>query len=170
MHGSHGQFRKTSPWEEAVRIPFVAYRWAGRYEMRHGFLPAPVNHVDVAPTSHGLCGIDVPEGMRGTDYSAAIMRGRPSQDEPDTAYLQLVVPTGHGDSVDRAWRGVVTRDGWKYVCLEHQPWLMFSLNEDPYELVNLAHNTRFRAERRRLHEHLAAWVSDTGDEFPLPSL
>lgn len=170
MHGSHGQFRKTSPWEEAVRIPFVVYRWAARYDMRHGYLSAPVNHVDIAPTSLGLCGIDVPDAMRGTDYSPSIARGRQSEGEPDSAYLQLVVPTGHGDSIDRPWRAVVTRDGWKYACLEHQPWLMFNLNEDPYELVNLAHNTRFGAERRRLHDRLAAWISDTGDEFPLPPL
>jgi arylsulfatase A-like enzyme len=170
MHGSHGQFRKTSPWEEAVRVPFIVYRWAGRYEMRHGSPPTPINHVDIAPTSLGLCGIDAPEAMRGTDYSPSIVRGSQPEGEPDSAYLQLVVPTRHGDSVDRPWRAVVTRDGWKYCCLEHQPWLMFNLNEDPYELVNLAHNTRFGAERRRLHERLAAWISDTGDEFPLPSL
>jgi arylsulfatase A-like enzyme len=170
MHGSHGQFRKTSPWEEAVRIPCIVYRWAGRYEMRHGYSPAPINHVDIASTSLGLCGIDMPDGMRGTDYSPSVVRGRQPEGEPDSAYLQLVVPTGHGDSIDRPWRAVVTRDGWKYACLEHQPWLMFNLNEDPYELVNLAHNTRFGAERKRLHDRLAAWVSDTGDEFPLPSL
>lgn len=50
----------------------------------------------------------------------------------------------------------MTRDGWKYVCLEHQPWLMFDLNTDPYEEVNLAHNTRFARERRVLHERLGA--------------
>jgi arylsulfatase A-like enzyme len=76
----------------------------------------------------------------------------------------------HGDSVDRPWRGVVTRDGWKYVALERQPWLMFNLNNDPYELANLAHNTSFRAERKRLQERLARWIADTGDEFSLPEL
>jgi len=170
MHGSHGQFRKTSPWEEAVRVPFVVYRFAGRYGHRHGLQNLPINHVDIAPTSLGLCGIEVPDWMRGTDYSGRLQRGRPDVELPDSAFLQLVVPTGHGDSVDRAWRGVVTTDGWKYVCLEGQPWLMFNLNEDPYELVNLAHNTRFRAERRRLHDRLAAWIAETGDEFRLPEL
>jgi len=74
----------------------------------------------------------------------------------------------HGDSVDRPWRAVVTRDRWKYVCLEGQPWLLFDLNEDPYELANLAHNTAFRSHRRRLHDHLAAWIADTQDTFELP--
>jgi arylsulfatase A-like enzyme len=90
--------------------------------------------------------------------------------EPDSAYLQLAVPTGHGDSVDRPWRGVVTRDGWKYVVLERQPWHLYNLNGDPYELVNLAHNTRFAAERLRLHQRLQQWMADVHDTFALPEL
>jgi phage protein U len=70
--------------------------------------------------------------------------------------------------VDRPWRGVITADGWKYVALEGQPWLLFNLNEDPYEQANHAHNTRYAAERRRLNERLRQWVADTGDTFALP--
>jgi hypothetical protein len=47
---------------------------------------------------------------------------------------------------------------------------MFNLNEDPYEQANLALNTRFRAERRRLQDLLARWIADTGDEFMLPEV
>jgi hypothetical protein len=36
--------------------------------------------------------------------------------------------------------------------------------------VNLAHNTRFANQRRRLQERLAAWIHDTGDRFALPGL
>jgi arylsulfatase A-like enzyme len=106
--------------------------------------------------------------MEGTDYSGYRLRGKTVAHEPDSAYLQCVIPTGHGDSVDRAWRGVVTRDGWKYVALEDHPWLLFNLNEDPYEQANLALNPRFAAERRRLQARLAAWINDTGDTFALP--
>jgi arylsulfatase A-like enzyme len=177
MHGSHGMFRKTNPYEEAIRVPMIIGGTTPHYGIRRGERDLLVNHVDVAPTSLGLAGIPVPDWMRGTDYSAARLMstdgdpGRnPESDYPDSAFLQIVRPTMHGDSVDRPWRGVVTRDGWKYVCLEHQPWLMFDLNTDPYEQVNLAHNTRFAAERRRLHERLARWIAETGDEFDLPEL
>jgi arylsulfatase A-like enzyme len=133
-------------------------------------LPYLINHVDIAPTTLGLCGIDKPDWMRGHDYSGHRLSDRPQASVPDSAFLQCVIPTGHGDSVDRPWRGVVTLDGWKYVALEGQPWLMFNLNEDPYELANLAHNTRYRAERKRLQERLAAWIDETGDRFSLPQL
>lgn len=170
LHGSHGQFLKTSPWEEAIRIPFILGGGVPFYGAKRGRLPIPINHVDIAPTTLGLCGIDKTEAMAGTDYSGHRLPARTVESEPDSAYLQLVVPTGHGDSTDRPWRGVVTRDGWKYVCLEGQPWLLFHLRDDPYEQVNLAHNTRFAAERRRLQDRLAAWIQDTGDTFALPNL
>ena len=64
----------------------------------------------------------------------------------------------------------MTRDGWKYVALEDHPWLLHNLNEDPFEQANLALNPRFAVERRKLQERLAAWISDTGDQFTLPKL
>jgi arylsulfatase A-like enzyme len=170
LHGSHGQFRKTSPWDESIRIPFVVGGLYPRYEGRSGRQPALINHVDIAPTTLGLCGIDPPGWMRGHDYSGSRLPWRPQTAMPDSAFLQCVIPTGHGDSVDRPWRGIVTLDGWKYLVLEGQLWLMFNLNEDPYELVNLAHNTRYRAQRRRLQDRLTAWIEDTGDRFDLPEL
>ena len=162
--------RVTAPWEEAVRIPFIIGGHTPRYANKDGAVSAPLNHVDIAPTTLGLCGIDAPAWMEGTDYSGYRIRDREVSHEPDSAYLQLVIPTMHGDSVDRPWRGLVTRDGWKYVVLEGQPWLLFNLNEDPYEQVNLAYNTAFARERRALHARLAQWVAETGDAFALPDV
>ena len=169
MHGSHGLFRKTSPWEEAVRVPFIISGMTPFYRQRQGRVNAPINHVDVAPTTLGLCGLAAPDWMQGTDYSGCVLPNRPLS-APGSAYLQLVVPTGHADSLDRPWRGVVTDDGWKYVALEGQPLMLFNLNEDPYELANQAYNPVFRAERRALQDLLATWVSDTGNSFPLPQI
>jgi arylsulfatase A-like enzyme len=170
LHGSHGQFRKTAPWEESIRVPLIIGGLHPRYEGRGGRPDAVVNHVDVAPTTLGLCGIDAPDWMRGHDYSGLRLPGRPRGPEPDSAFIQSVIPTGHGDSVDRPWRAIVTRDGWKYVILDGQPWLMFDLNEDPYELANLAHNSRYREQRQRLQARLAQWIAETGDAFPLPKI
>jgi arylsulfatase A-like enzyme len=170
MHGSHGQFRKTSPWEESIRIPFLVGGLTPRYGGRGGNPQALVNHVDIAPTTLGLCGIEPPEWMQGTDYSGLRLPERPRPEIPDSAFIQSVIPTGHGNSVDKPWRAVVTSDGWKYVAFEAHPWLLFNLNEDPYELANLVHNSAFRAERRRLQARLSEWIRQTGDAFELPDL
>lgn len=176
MHGSQGQFRKTNPYQESIRIPFIIGGMIPKYETGSGRPKCPVNHVDIAPTTLGLCGLTPPEWMCGHDYSGhAVPRQRrsncqPRAVDPDSAFIQSVIPTGHGDSTDRPWRGIVTDDGWKYVCLEGQPWLLFNLNEDRYEQANLAHNSAFRTKRRELQERLAKWIAETGDEFPLPEL
>lgn len=173
LHGSHGQFHKTAPWAESLSIPCIVGGSGSlntRYGSRRGRPSAPINHVDIAPTTLGLCGIDTPEWMQGTDYSGLVCKDRTCENTPDSAYVQCTIPTGHGDSVDRAWRGVVTTDNWKYICLEHQPWLMFNLDQDPYEQVNLAHNSTFKTQRKRLHDRLAQWVAQTGDTFELPKI
>jgi len=84
--------------------------------------------------------------------------------------MQLVEATRHGDSTDRPWRGIVTSDDWKYVCLEGQPWLMFNLTDDPYEQINLAHNTHFHVQRQKLQNRLQQWIEKTGDCFKLPRI
>jgi arylsulfatase A-like enzyme len=171
MHGSQGMFRKTNPYEESIRVPFIIGGEIPRYEGRdNARLPVVLNHVDIAPTTLGLCGIDKPEWMEGYDYSHYRLRSarRLAPNEPDSAYLQNVIPTGHQDSINTPYRGVVTKDGWKFVAFPNQPWLMFNLNEDPYEQVNLAQNNRYTAERKRLLARVRQWVADTGDKFELP--
>lgn len=169
MHGSHGQFRKTTAFEEAIRVPFMISGEISFYDGRlTGRSDAVVNHVDIAPTTLGLCGIDAPDWMQGTDYSGFRLASRKQCDIPDSAFIQNVIPTKHADSVDKSWRGVVTRDGWKYVCFPNADWLLFHLAEDPYEQVNLAHNPRYGAKRRQLRDRLRQWIEETGDEFSVP--
>lgn len=170
MLGSHGQFRKMSPLEESIRIPFLYHTRDLYSQQRRGNPYRCINHVDIAPTTLGLCGIETPAWMEGADHAGLLNKNRPTRELPTSAYLQSVIPTMHGDSIDRPWRGVVTDDGWKYVCLEGQPWLLYDLNTDPYEFVNLAHNSAHGRHRRRLQDLLAGWIERTGDSFALPTL
>lgn len=172
MLGSQGQFRKMTPHEESIRVPFVISGATPTYEGHMtGRMPVLINAPDIAPTTLGLCGLKQPSWMEGRDLSAFRLRrpGTPPPGLPDSAYLQTVVPTGHGDSVNKPYRGLVTRDGWKYACFDNMSWLLFNLNEDPYEQANLAHNNRYRAERQRLIQRLRQWVADTGDKFNIPT-
>jgi len=168
-HGSHGHFRKMTPYQEAIHVPMIIGGPSnGHYSLRHRN-PAPINHVDVAPTSLGLAGIDAPDSMAGFDYSGAVHKDRRRDDPPSEAFLQCVVPTGHDPSIDLPWRGVVTHDGWKYVALERQPMMMFDLNSDPYEQINLAHHAHASKRRRELNELTRMWIERTGDRFAQPA-
>jgi arylsulfatase A-like enzyme len=167
MHGSHGYVRKSSPWEEAIRIPFIV-KPAG--ERVRPATDVPLNHVDIAPTTLGMCGINPPLWMEGTDFSYDVVPGRTEPDAvPDSAFLQQRYRKRF-DCLNRVWRGVRTWDGWKYICLEGQPIMMFNLNEDPYEMANLAFLDDYNDERAALQAELARWLDLTGDDFPLPKL
>lgn len=173
MMGSHGQFRKMSPYEESVRIPVIlsgGRSTALKHGLKGGYREKICfNHVDFASTSLGLCGLAIPAWMEGADKSWMRIEGRtrPAGDKR-SAFLQSVIPTGHFDSVDKPWRGVITEDGWKYVCLPGCEWLLFHLTEDPYELVNYAHEPLYAEKRRELYEELEEWILGTGDTFLMP--
>ena len=170
-HGSQGHFRKMTPYQEAIHVPFVVGGHCDRhYGLRHES-DSLLNHVDVAPTLLGLCGIDTPAAMAGYDYSSESRRGpaRPD-DQPDAALLQAVIPTGHGPSVDLPWRGIVTRDGWKYVAFSGAPYLMFNLRDDPLERCNLAHHAHAAPRRAALQQRLKHMLDVVGDDFDLPPL
>jgi arylsulfatase A-like enzyme len=169
--GSHAQWAKSSPWEEAVKIPFIIARVGGKM----GKTDVVLNHVDIAPTTLGLCGIAAPEEMAGHDYSYLCRKngdgkkGAPAP-SPDSAYMQQIPRKFHAHSVNQPWRGVLMRDGWKYVCTPGNDWLLFDTVNDPYELANHCYDIAFKKQRERCHTRLARWIEETGDSFELPPL
>ena len=179
MHGSHGQFRKTTPYEEAVRVPLIISTGHGclystSQEILYGtngagICDALVNHVDIAPTTLGLCNIPVPDWMQGFDYADYVKGGVP-ENEPESVFLQCNIPTMHHNSIGKAWRGIVTKNRWKYVALENHEWLLFNLKEDPYEVMNMAHIVDYMPVMHELNAALKAWIDKAGDSFPLPEI
>ena len=168
-HGSQGLFLKTNPFEESVRIPMILSGEESFYDGRLTGSPNTLfSAVDIAPTTLGLCGVKEPDWMEGNDLSGHRCTCRPTPSDPDSMYLENVIPTGHPDSINTAYRGLVTNDGWKYVCFSNQSWLMFNLPEDPFEQVNLAFNSLYQHERNRLISRLKQWVADTNDKFDVP--
>lgn len=174
MMGSHGHFRKMSPYEESIRIPVIlsgGRRTVYKHGLKGGYREKVCfNHVDFGPTSLGLCGLTPPDYMEGTDYSYLRQPEKEAPAQiPPAAYIQSVIPTKHFDSVDKPFRGIVTRDGFKYVCLENMEWMLFNLNVDPFEYVNLAHEQLYLSKRKELHALLSHFIHSTQDDFPLPS-
>jgi arylsulfatase A-like enzyme len=137
------------------------------------------DHVDIGPTALGMCGIETPPEMVGFDYShlvvhpsrqSAYHKNRVGFLPPESTLLQQIPRKYHPNSVNRPWRGVVTREGWKYVCTPGNDWLLFNLKEDPYEMNNLCYNTIFQKDKERLHYELVRLLKETGDEFEIPDI
>ena len=178
MMGSHGQFGKSSPWEESIRIPFIIHRAGGAYNMQTGITDVPINHVDIAPTSLGLCGITTPDSMVGFNYSEHCILKNPSRitttnhllEDPATAFLQQIPSKLMNNTVHKPWRAVVTTDGWKYACTPNNDWLLFNTIEDPFEQANHIFNIKYQPEKERCQKLLSEWITTTGDQFQLPDI
>jgi arylsulfatase A-like enzyme len=158
--GSHDLLYKNVPYEESVRVPFLA-RWPGHIPQGRDDLL--LGSVDVAPTVLGLLGLgdEVPDEVQGRDCSAALL-GRPDAARPDTALYLGPAKYGEQDDV----RGLRTgthkvvasyRQGRLEVCL-------VDLFADPYELRDVA------ADEPALTAALLGRLGDelrrTGDPWP----
>ena len=69
--GSHGLSGNSLPWEECIRIPFIVGMVGGRNSMQVGRSDALPNHVDIAPTTLGLCGNWLLYDTAGDPYEQA---------------------------------------------------------------------------------------------------
>ena len=174
MLGSHGLDGKVVPYEESVRIPFIISSPTGSsFGFKTGTTDALISEYDIAATTLGLCGLKQPDWLQGYDYSyyryqPKISGGetnRSARKEPDSVIIKAIIPR---EGCDKAWRGIITRDGWKYVCFEEAEWLLFNLQDDPYEQINLAHQFSYREKRLALRALLQSWITEHDDTFILP--
>ena len=158
MLGSHGARLKRKPWEESIRVPGI---------VRHpraasgGETEALFSHVDIAPTLLSLCGLEVPDEMQGADLSAVIL-GQ-SEIGPDSAYFQIFGPFLAG-GVESGWRGIRT-SRYMYARTQEEPWVLYDLEEDPFELRNLADDPASAGIRDDLEAELSRWMERTGDSW-----
>jgi arylsulfatase A-like enzyme len=152
---SHGEFFKQRPWEESIRVPLLI-----RYPKRFGRMgakpPSFINTPDILPTLLGLCGIEIPESIDGTDYSRYIAEfanashssngSVPQVQTPsDCALLACQSPFGQftREVGGREYRGI-RNSRYTYVRDLNGPWLLYDNDNDPCQLTNLAKNESCR--------------------------
>ena len=158
MLGSQGTFLKRKPWEESVRVPGIL-RWpAGLRAGRKS--DAPFSHVDVVPTLLGLCGGRSPVTMHGYDYSA-YLQGRSTR-TPEFAHLMIYTKTEANEYPP--WRGLRSRK-YKYARTRKQPWVLYDLENDPYELNNLVGDRKITARFDREIDNVMRRTRDSWEEL-----
>ncbi len=161
---SQGEFFKQRPWEESIRVPLLI-----RYPKRfgpNGVRPTSfINTPDLLPTLLGICGIDIPDSIDGTDYSNYICdfvdtsrsHGEKPNDIATSALLACHSPFGQfaRDVGGREYRGIRT-PRYTYVRDLDDPWLLYDNEIDPFQLENLVNEK----SNRSLIESLDKALSD----------
>ena len=95
MLGSHEYNEKTVFYEESINIPLII-RWPGKIKPKRNEMI--FNAFDFMPTLLGLIGLQIPETVEGTDYSATLL-GRDSA-EPDSAFVAHYPAPGQNEYID----------------------------------------------------------------------
>lgn len=151
-HGGHFDKDAYLP-EEMIRVPF-AMRWPGHIAggRTDGAL---VSHVDVAPTFLSAAGLSFQQGCDGMDLL-------PVARDPRAPRRDDLMVEHHGHCTKCVGR-VLLHGKYKYVRNEGDLDELYDLDEDPYELRNLAGDARFSDTRAALANRLAAWQDRTGD-------
>ncbi|MFN0122572.1 MAG: sulfatase [Blastocatellia bacterium] len=159
MLGSQGQRLKRKPWEESIRVPGIV-RYPGHVEPGRK-TNAMLTHVDLAPTLLTLAGVKAPRGMQGADLAPLIL-GR-TQKGPDAAYFQIFGPY-EGDATSHGWRGVRT-SRYMYARSQQQAWVLYDLEQDPYQMKNLAADPAAASLRADMERRLNTWMRRTDDSW-----
>lgn len=155
MLGSHGTYSKRKPWEESVRVPAIL--------RMPGVIPAgvtsdaPFSHIDMVPTLMGLSGLRSEPQMHGFDFSRYV-RGE-SETTPGFAHLMMYSQTEGGEFPP--WRGIRSRK-YKYARFQHKPWMLYDLEQDPYEMNNLLDG---RTPPPELEQLVDSQMATTGDSW-----
>ncbi|MGA3326355.1 MAG: sulfatase [Terriglobia bacterium] len=159
MLASHGLTDKQQPFEESIAVPGVL-RFPQR--IRPGRrLDVFFTHVDMGPTLLALCGLPVPREMQGADVSGALTGQERAAHH--SAYFQVFAPY-HIPTVPFAWRGV-RNDRYMYARSKRQPWVLYDLQRDPYELKNLADDPAARGIREQMEKELGEWMERSEDSW-----
>jgi arylsulfatase A-like enzyme len=159
---SQGLTTKLYPWDESIRVPFLA-RYPAKYGRKGRRLRTPLNSPDIMPTLLGACGLPIPDTVDGADYSK-LMAG--AAERPDAAALiNLPVPITEARRHGFAeYRGLRT-ERYTYVRSIHGPWLLYDNQRDPYQMRNLRGSAGAKTLQSRLDRALDARLRAVKDEF-----
>jgi arylsulfatase A-like enzyme len=141
LWGEHRLVGKSVPYEESIRVPFVV-----RYDAL-GIKPREDGHqvlnIDIAPTIAHLAGVS----DHGADGRSLLPLLRDPQAPWRTQFLAEHIAGG----AMPAWCEV-HGTGHAYIYYADGEQELYDLNEDPYELRNIADSTRLSGYRHRLRQ------------------
>jgi arylsulfatase A-like enzyme len=153
--GAHGLFLKgVLPFEESYRIPLII-SWPK--VIKPGSTCAEfVTLCDFASTFYEIANIRNPQLTHGSSF-LSILTGDIPKDWTRTFYGQFL-----GTEYYYTQR-IIRNKRYKYVFNGFDIDELYDLEEDPYELTNLANNKEYEEVKRELIKELWQWAKKTDD-------
>ncbi len=153
--GSHGRWQKARIYQECSRIPFV---WRVPGTMKGNVVNKQVGSlVDIMPTLLDLVGIEIPEHVQGQNL-ASIIKGKSETLQQNHTFIESTI---HGIAIRTPRYVFGKRLSSNNRDLNNERTLFFDLEEDPFELQNLADSTQHKNIHNELEKLLEQWNSET---------
>lgn len=162
--------QKSHPYEESIGIPLIVHdpRRADRAGVS---LRDPIHTEDLYPTLLGLVGIEADDSRMGMNV-APYVAGEIEALRREGVLLEFVHDYRAGHPYNAVyWRGFRGRHH-KYTVLGDavtggQPWQLYDLENDPYEMTNLLDEPANEALAAEMHRKLRDELVATGDHYVL---
>jgi arylsulfatase A-like enzyme len=157
--GAHGISGKQTMYEEGIRLPLIVrYPRLKRSRAKNSSL---TSLIDIFPTICEAAGVPIPESVEGKSLlDLYVGKGRWGRDR---IFASFVSPERHRLNI----RCIRTE---RYKLVHHlmtDEIELYDLEEDPYELTNLAGQPRFETLQNQLAKELFAWRKKSEDEANL---
>jgi arylsulfatase A-like enzyme len=169
-HGCHFKTRnaeyKRSPHESSISVPLVI---EGPGFNRGLAIPELVSHVDIAPSLLSAVGVPVPASMQGHNFLPLL--DRKTEGWRNEAYFEMSeYMTARGLRTPRfTYAAAAPRGpGWTPVprADRYAEYMMYDLQADPYQHVNLAGRATYAKEAAQLRARLAERIFEAGNLRP----
>jgi len=156
-------WEKMLPWEESIRVPMIA-RWPGMFT-GGSTCDALLSPVDIFPTLCGLCGVPVPRTVEGGDLSGAWCRQANAAERDAVLMMNFVAGWPGYLENGNDWRGVRTKQHSYARWLDGRT-VLYDLETDPLQTINLADNPAAAPLHDRMEKTLQELLAERHDEFP----
>ncbi len=145
-------------YEEVTRVPFI---FSGKdIVSQTNRIQGLTSLLDLYPTLCGYAGIEVPDGVRGTDISNVLF----GKEIPQKEFVASEWHTEWGFTVSPG--RMIRTDEYKYTYyIEDKGEELYDLKNDPYEKVNLAKNPQYKEQLMNMRKLLKKHLDDTHDNF-----
>jgi arylsulfatase A-like enzyme len=164
--GSHGTQGKQLPFAESVGIPLIVCGGAlAAADGRGGRLVSnPVSIEDLHSTTLDLAGLPAPASKPGRSLMPLLEPSIVEGFDREAVFLEYVEEHRDSHKSIPPWRAVRTAR-YSYAITRDGPWLLFDLEDDPYELTNRVGDAEYAETRGNLHRRLVAHLRAIEDPF-----
>ncbi|WP_170329014.1 alkaline phosphatase family protein [Ruegeria arenilitoris] len=163
--GDHWLGEKSFFYESSIRVPLIIYDPSPEADATRGTAcDALVESIDLAPTFLDLAGGEPADHILEGESLLPILHGQKPDTEREAVFCEVDFTTNNeavllGASPDEAMVFMVATRRWKLIHFEtgHRP-MLFDLQTDPEELVDLGALPEHGDTIRKMYDLLGAWA------------